>query len=317
MGYLERKLIRMDRRRLPLEGEPHGGDASAMAGVELIAPSIGTGLESDYAALPNVTDRVDFGNVHYYSAPAYQPNLEQGVDNPGVGYFANIYRWCQAAMTPNKPLVLTACGASTLPGQSYGRHAQAAYLLNQMHDAAGIGARRFYIRTLFDSSQDAADIDGNFGLFEASGAEKPIALALAGLKHLLSLRNDYDDPVNVDDTSCFSPSYDGSTLTVSGIGQGDYSSRVSNAVVYPKSDGTTLLSVTHQPPMTDGNSNDITPNVVMATVHFGSTQSWHVYDVFADKPLAAIASGTSESVDIALYGYPMYIGLDAPGGGIP
>lgn len=189
---------------------------------------------------------------------------------------------------------------------------QAKYILNQLHEGAGIGARYLYIYTLFDPSTGTGGSEGNFGLFHTDGSEKPVVSALAAVKQLLSLDNDYDSPANDDDSSCFKPGYDGATLTVSGIGPENFSSHVSDAVVYPKSDGSTLISVTHELRASDANGQDLTPAVVLATVHLGSTRSWHLHDVLGPTPLTPVASGTSDSVEVQLSGYPMYLLLDPP-----
>lgn len=291
-----------------------GADAAAMAKVEVFAPTIATGLHDDYAMLPDLSGLVDFGNMHYYSGNGLQPSLGFGMDNAGVGYFANIYRWCQAAMTPKKRLVVSEMGATTPPGQAYGPHAQAAYILNQLHEAAGIGARYVYLYTLVDPSTGSGGVEGNFGIFDTDGTEKPAAAALAALKHLFSLKNSYDDPANDSDTACVTPGYDATKLSVAGLDAGAFPSRVRDAVVYPKSDGTTVVSVTNESKLSNGQGGDISPAPVTATVHFGSAQTWHLYDVLGATPTKEVASGTGESVDVPLLGYPKYLTLDAPPG---
>ena len=113
-----------------------GTDAQAMKGVELIAPTISVG---DYAMMPDLASLVDYGALHYYSGNGLQPSLGQASDNPGVGYFANVYASCQAAVSPGKPLVVSECGATTAPGGTYTQHAQAAYYLNR--ESRGRGHR--------------------------------------------------------------------------------------------------------------------------------------------------------------------------------
>ncbi len=289
-----------------------GAEAEAMAAVEVFAPSIATGQSADYADLPLLNALVDFGNVHFYAGNGHSPGLEQLDDNPEVGYFANIYHWYQAAATPGQAVVVSECGATTPPGEGYGLQGQAKYILDQLHDGAGVGARYMYIYTLFDPSTGTGGSEGNFGIFTTDGADKPVVPALAALKQLLSLGNDYDDPANEDDTGCFKPGYDAAALSVSGIDFEDFSTHVSDAVVYPKSDGSTLISVTNGPRLSDDNGVDLAPAVVMATVHFGGAQSWRLYDVLGAAPLVPVASGTSESVEVALTGYPKHLLLDAP-----
>ena len=288
-----------------------GDDAKHMANVEVLAPTIASGESSDYAMLPDLTDVVDYGNIHYYAGSGLQPSLSFGVDNPGVGYFANLYSWCRAGMTPTKPLVMTEYGATTTPGADYSEYGQAAYILNQLHEAAGIGAKRQYIYTLYDPGTGTAQgAEGNFGIFHSDASEKPAALALSNLKHLLSLNNNYDAAANAGDTACFAPGYDATSLTVSGIGGDGFASRVSDAVVYAKSDGSTLISVTNEAPVTDGAGNTVAPSVVTATVHFGSAQSWHRYDILGASPLDAVDAGSGDTVDVPLAGYPQYLILD-------
>lgn len=149
--------------------------------------------------------------------------------------------------------------------------------------------------------------EGNFGSLHTDGSEKPIVAALAAVKNLLSLNDDFTDVANTTDTSCAAPTYDGSTLSVSGIGASGLASRVADAVVCPKSDGTTLISVTNESLLTDGHGNDVTPPTVNALVHFGSSRAWRLFDPFAADPLAPVASGTSDTAPVALERYPMYI----------
>lgn len=285
-----------------------GSDAKALAAVELIAPTIASGLQSDYQMLPDLGSLVDYGTMHYYAGSGLQPSLEQGADNPGVGYFANLYAWCRSAVSPAAPLVVSECGATTAPGGTYSLHAQAAYFLNQMHEAAGIGARRFYFYTLVDPQTGAAGgSEGNFGMFRSDGGDKDITVALASLKELFSLNDSFDDPSNARDTGPFQKGYDGCGLQVTGIGAAGYSSRVSDAVVFMKSDGTTVISVTNEPPLTDGNGNDVAPTPVTARVDLGSSHTWKVYDPLGAAPLTPTSTGTGTSVTVTLAGYPMYV----------
>ena len=181
-----------------------GSDAQALEGVDLIAPTIASGLQTDYQMLPDLGALVDDGTLHYYAGNGNQPSLEQGAYNAGVGYFANLYAWCQGAVSPTKPLVVSECGATTAPGGTYNLHAQAAYFLDQMHEAAGIGARSFYFYTLVDPQSGAAGgSEGNFGMFKTDGSDKDITVALASLKDLFSLNESYDDPANASDTGPF------------------------------------------------------------------------------------------------------------------
>jgi hypothetical protein len=285
-----------------------GSNATALAGVELIAPTIASGLQSDYAMLPDLNALVDDGTMHYYAGNGLQPSLEQGADNPGVGYFANIYAWCDSAMSPTKPLVVSECGATTFPGGTYTLHAQAAYFLNQMHEAAGIGAKRFYFYTLVDPDTGAAGgSEGNFGMFQSDGSDKDITVALASLKDLFSLNNSYDDPANAHDTGPFQKGYDGCGLQVSGIGAAGFSSRVSDAVVFMKTDGSTVISVTNEAQLSDANGNALTPTPVSATVNLGSSHAWSVYDPLSAAPLSPTATGSGSNIAVTLMGYPMYI----------
>ncbi len=289
-----------------------GSDAQALEGVELIAPTIASGLQTDYQMLPERSALVDDGTLHYYAGNGHQPSVEQGADNPGVGYFANLYGWCKSAESPTKPLVVSECGATTAPGGTYSLHAQAAYFLNQMHEAAGIGARRFYFYTLVDPQSGASGgSEGNFGMFKTDGSDKDITVALASLKDLFSLNDRYDDPANAVDTGPFAKGYDGCGLQVTGIGSAGVSSRVSDAVVFMKSDGSTVISVTNEARLSDASGNSVTPTPVTATVDFGSAHAWKVYDPLSASPLTPTATGSGTRVTLTLLGYPQYV-LVAP-----
>jgi hypothetical protein len=180
-----------------------------------------------------------------------------------------------------------------------------------MHEAAGIGARQMYIYTFADPSTGSGGSEGNFGIVDTDGAAKPIIAALSAVKDLMSLGLDYENAANADDVLPFTPGYDRSALTVSGI-SGAFPSVVASAVTFPKSDGSTVISVTDEPQLSDGTGNDVTVATVTATVSLGSTQSWHLYDPFSATPLTAVASGKSATVPGPLQGYPKYVVLDPP-----
>ena len=272
---------------------------TALAAVEVYAPTIATGLHSDYESLPNISDLVDFGSVHYYAGNGLQPGLGFTSDNPEVGYFANIYHWAQAAVAPTRPVVMTEYGAATPPGYFYTERAQAAYILNQMHDAAGIGAARFFIYTLVDPNTGISDVEGNFGLVHSDLSEKPIVGALAAFKNYFAPGGNFATTSGNGQTG-----YTGCGLAVTGI---TVRSRVSDAVVYTRADGAAVITVTSEPAVTDNAGHDTPPTPDTAHIELGSTEQWQLFDPLGANPQAPVAQGTSASLDVALAGYPKVI----------
>lgn len=266
----------------------------ALSKVKLLAPCIASGDPKDYAALPNVSPFVDFGNVHFYAGNGRQPS------GFGGGNFAAIYGWCQPAATPGKRLAVTECGQTTAPKPGQGgcdNATQAKYVLNQMFDAVALGAYRAYFYQLMDDTLDG-DPTGNggaeshFGLFDYRWGLKPAAQAIANVKNLLA-----------DTSRPFTPKvpkYSVSGLTHVGAAGGSLS--------ISKRDGITFIAVWNEPPIWDPKTNaPVTPPPDSVTVDFGGDYSYEVFDPLVG--LKPITFGHGKKVIVNVQGSPLLIQL--------
>ena len=264
----------------------------ALSHARLVAPSIASGDPDDYSKLPNISQHVDMGNIHFYAGNGRQPS------NFGGGNFSAIHNWYQAAATPNKSLVVTEWGQTTASKIGQGGcddATQAKYILNQMFDATAMGVYRAYLYQLMDDTSDG-DPTGNggaeshFGIFDYQWRVKPAAQALANLKNLLA-----------DTSTHFKtkiPAY-----RVTGIKD---ASAAGSSLSISKSDGSTFLVVWNEPQIWDPKTNcSVTPAANKVTVSFGGGYSYKVYDPLVGTN--ALAAGRGSQVDVFLSGSPLMI----------
>ena len=269
----------------------------ALSQAKLLAPTIAGGDPKDYSSLPNIAPYVDAGSIHFYAGNGRQPS------GFGGGNFAAIYGWYQAMATPGKSLALTEWGQTTAgkPGQGGCDNAtQAKYILNQMFDAAAMGAYRAYLYQLMDDTPDG-DPAGNggseahFGIFDYQWHAKPAAQALANVKNLLADTSDRFTPKV--------PLYHVSGLSNAGA--------AGSSLSLSKSDGSTFIVIWNEPQIWDSQTNAaVTPPADKVTVDLGADYSYKVYDPLLG--LNPIAFGRGSQVSIALLGSPMMIQIIAP-----
>jgi hypothetical protein len=121
----------------------------SLSQVKLLAPDIASGHPKDYASLPNVSEYVDSGTIHFYAGAGRQPS------GFGGGNFSAIYNWYKVATTPDKPVSVTEWGQTTTakPG-GCDEATQARYVLNQMFDIGAKGVYRAYLYQLMDGTID-------------------------------------------------------------------------------------------------------------------------------------------------------------------
>lgn len=306
------------------------GNAS-LAGVPLIAPSwavapggaakAGAFYFQDYPDLSTtLTGAGDAGCIHFYAGGGHQPNL--GYTPPSIGNqngnFHNTQ--LQIANAVKLPLAMSEFGAAT-DGVSYARdgNSQAKYLLNQFFDFLAVGGKRAFIYNFMDGDSASPDPEQNYGIWFSDGRPKPAAVAVRNLMALLALGRDYEDARNDADTAAFSYGYDGAGLSISGLTDASVSG---SYLVMPKSDGSAMVAVWHEPEPLDsgGVSRAIPANAV--TVALGVSRGWRVYDPTgtaggtqaATATTAPIASGNGAGVPLTLRGHPMLIEVDPPAG---
>ena len=269
-----------------------------LSSAKLLAPCIASGDPKDYAALANVSPFVDFGNVHFYAGNGRQPS------GFGGGNFAAIYGWCQAAATPGKSLALTECGQTTAskPGQGgCDDVTQAKYVLNQMFDAAAMGAHRVFFYQLMDDTADgdptrSGGAEAHFGLFDYRWGVKPAAQALANVKKLLA-----DKSINF---KAKLPAYHVSGVADAGAAGSD--------LCLSKSDGSTVIVVWNEPQIWDAKANaPVTPPANRVTVDFGGDYSYRIFDPLVGP--REIAFGDGKNVRVNVQGSPLLIHLVSAG----
>ena len=274
----------------------------ALSRVRLFGPTIASGDPKDYAALMDISHYVDAGSVHFYAGNGRQPS------GFGGGNFAALYGWCRAASTPGKALAVTEWGQTTAgkPGQGGCDEAtQAKYVLNQMFDAAAVGADRAYVYQLMDDTSDG-DPTGNggseshFGLFDYQWHPKAAAQALRNVKTLLADMSAHFTPKV--------PAYRVSGVTNAGA--------AGDSLSVSKSDGSTFLVVWNEPQIWDLKANSaVTPPANTVTVDFGGDYSYKVYDPLIG--VNAIAAGRSTGVSVNVVGSPILVkivgAVESPG----
>ncbi len=258
--------------------------------VTLLAPTIASGDPKDYASLPNIAPYVDDGSIHFYGGNGRQPS------GFGGGNFAVIYGWYQEAATPGKRLAVTEWGQTTagkLGQDGCDEATQAKYILNQMFDAAAMGAYRANLYQLMDDTADgdptgSGGAESHFGLFDYRWRPKPTAVALANVKTLLA-----------DTSTRFVPKVP--MYRVSGVTQ---AGAAGDCLSLSKSDGSTVLVVWNEPQIWDSKANAaVVPPADQVTVDFGGDYSYKVYDPLVG--VRATASGRGSGVTVTILGSPI------------
>jgi len=264
----------------------------SLSHVALLAPSIASGDPADYARLPNVSQYVTSGNLHFYAGNGLQPS------GFGGGNFSALVDWDRQAATPDKPVSVTEWGQTTAskPGQGGCDEAtQAKYILNQICDVAAKGIYRAYLYQLMDDSSDGdptgkSGSEAHFGIFDYLWRVKLAAKALANVNTLLA-----------DSSKPFQPKIP--AYQVSGVTRAGASG---SSLSLSKSDGSTMIVVWNEPPLWDAQVNAaIIPTPDKVTVSFGGRYSYRVYDPMLG--LAPIAVGQATGTVIKLSGSPLFV----------
>ena len=155
--------------RAALEG------SRALGGVTYVAAST-----ASVSAAPTVTPYVDASNWHVYAGDGQQlqTNLAGGIA-------------AAAATAPGKPVIITEAGISSAAtsqtgwGSSGDEFTQGLIDTNAVLDAFKDGASQTYLYDLMDNNQ-AADLEDNFGLFNADGTPKAAATDIHNLTAILA-----------------------------------------------------------------------------------------------------------------------------------
>ncbi|MDR3507381.1 MAG: calcium-binding protein, partial [Caulobacteraceae bacterium] len=233
-----------------------------------------------------VAGLADYANTHSYAAHGAEPYAQLLAD----------LKTQQAAMT-GKSVVLTEAGYSTLPtagglgGVDYAT--QAKLTLNLIMDATKLGYKEIYLYQLLDSTDPTnSDIQAHFGLFDASGAAKPAAVALHNLTSILA------------DT--------GSTASTFTTGSLNYSltnmPSTASSLLLEKSSGAYDLVLWNEPQIWNSTTNTaVTAATSTVTVNLGGTYATvDVYDPLTGTTAVVEAHNVSQ-ITVSISDHPLII----------
>jgi hypothetical protein len=252
--------------------------------IKMINLSIGSGSQSAYNGLGDMSHATDLGNVHVYMSNGNQPNVEM----------SRLMSYAQA-VTPGLPMSITETGYPTLASdtaQGVDEATQAKLTLNTVLDAAKLGVASTYLYELVDDPYSGGGAWNNGGLFHADWTPKPAATALHNLTTILTTSS------GAAATSA-APSY-----TVSGLDgyHADMSVHESN--------GTYDIVLWREPDIWDSNSHtEIKANTETATIQLSQGVSGYtVYDPITGT--SAIGSGGAGStIQVQMTDHPLIIEL--------
>jgi hypothetical protein len=296
---------------------------SGLAGVELTS---GTVVYFFAGAWNNtqldVSSWVDYPTFHYYAGvtgttgvPSYPPAAS--------GNMTARYANAQAGLYPSRAMVMSEGGASTESGSGgYSQVGALRYHLLALCDAAALGARRSFVYNLVNNavstqSSTTSFNEDNFGLFWPDGTPKPGAIGLRNMQNLLSLGLSFADSRNFADVATIAPAWSSAGLSITGLTSAGTSG---SSIVANKSDGSSLVILWNEPPIDTGGAAT-TPAGNTTSVDLGSVRTWRLYDPTgggnvamptATATVAAVTTGTSQTVPVTLYGSPMVLEIVPP-----
>jgi trimeric autotransporter adhesin len=135
--------------------------------------------ERQYRELGAMAPPADFANAHSYAWSWGTPTEAM----PYIVGFAEL-------LTPDKPMVITETGYTTLASDPYSgvdEAAQAVRLVQTLLDAYSLNVKRTYLYELLDLNPDPDlnDAQRHFGMFRYDGTPKPAATAIRNLINVL------------------------------------------------------------------------------------------------------------------------------------
>lgn len=187
------------------------------------------------------------------------------------------------------PVVYTETGYSTMPGVTgyVSEDVQAKYTLDLLMDDARNGVAETYLYQLLDAyAPGSAQGDTGFGLFDYTGAAKPVAVAIHNLTTILA--------DNGSDAASFAPKALDYTLT--GL------PATGNSLDLQKSDGTTDIVVWAEPAIwNEATETEITAATETVTVDLGAVyQTVEVFDpLLSASPIETLTDVSSVALGIS------------------
>ena len=209
-------------------------------------------------------------------------------------------------------------------------HTQAQYLLNQLHEARRWGIVQSFIYNLYDGHPSSDYTEANYGLFKISSATlpaasftaKPAVAALGAMQDVLSLGNSFYSAANLAEVNtlmangslaAFVPAFNPALLSVSGVASLPQADQQCTVVLH-KSDGSTVISISHQPQIDGGAGSIVAPATETAALTWVLSYAWQVFDPMSATPTAAVSSGTGTGCSVPLKGSTQLVVLAAPSG---
>jgi Ca2+-binding RTX toxin-like protein len=257
--------------------------------IKMINLSIGSGAQSAYNGLGDMSHATDVGNVHVYMSNGNQPNVEM----------SRLISYAQG-VTPGLPMSITETGYPTLASntaQGVDEATQAKLTLNTVLDAAKLGIASTYLYELVDDPYSGGGAWNDGGLFHADWTPKPAATALHNLTTILTTSSGA--------AASAAPNY-----TVSGL-DGYHAD-----MAVHESNGTSDIVLWREPDIWDSNSHTaVQANTETATIQLDQAVSGYtVYDPIAGTN--AIASGGAGStIQVQMTDHPLIIELNGGGAG--
>lgn len=302
------------------------------------------GIGYAFGGAMDVHNLVDYGCFHCYlgadtDGTTFGHNPLPGSGSLPWGYLTHLgHKTSQSGNNPNNlSMVISECGAFQFSNNYAADHVSSAWgTLLYMCDHFGFGGRRilFYGLTPGSGNPGLSYFNNGDPLFlpsnasEAASSAYPRTKCLRNWQTLVSIGNNYKDTRNLIESGpnppSFVPGYTGTGFSVSGMTQpGDGA----NAMIMPKSDGTTMIVVWREPHPIDtannGNGTGSSANTIgsanVVTVNFGSLQTYNIWDpsggsggnntTITDSPtkLAGPIQGTSATLN--MFNVPLFIEL--------
>jgi Ca2+-binding RTX toxin-like protein len=262
--------------------------------IKMINLSIGSGAQSAYNGLGNMSGATDIGNVHIYMSNGNQPNVQM----------STLMSYAQA-VTPGLPMSITETGYPTLASdtaQGVDEHTQAVLTLNTVMDAAKMGVASTYLYELVDDPYSGGGAWNDGGLFKTDWSAKPAAAALHNLTSIITS--------GPGDSGATAPNY-----TVSGL-----SGYNANMTVH-EANGTYDIVVWREPDVWDANSHtEINGGTQTATVQLSqAVTGYSVYDPMTGTT-AVSSGGATSTIQVQVADHPVIIelhGANSGAGGAP
>jgi Ca2+-binding RTX toxin-like protein len=233
----------------------------------------------------NVAGQADYANIHVYPSQGAQP----------YATLAHLLQVQQGIMA--KPAVVTEAGYSTANTSSglggVDGATQAKLTLNMLMDATKLGVGELFLYQLFDDNDPSnTNLQAHYGLFDSTGAAKPVAVALHNLTSILA------------DAGSTASTFATGTLnyTLTGAPTG------SSSLLMEKSSGVYEIVLWNEPQIWNATTRtEVAAAATQTTINLGATYGTvDVYDPLVGTTAISEVHNVS-SVKVALTDHPLVI----------